>query len=808
MGESVQHPQPRPATRRGRRVWRIAGYVLLALIVLTVAAAGGGYAYLRRSLPRVAGTLAVPGLQAPVSVYRDSYGVPHIFAANRHDLYFAQGYVTAQDRLWGMELLRRSAAGRLSEIFGASQVDTDKFLRSFMLRRAGEASLQAYSQDDLQVIQSYADGVNSFIRQGVLPPEFLILGLKPEPWTAVDSLSIGKLMAYDLGGNWSAEVWRYQLIQRVGPARAAELLPEYPADAPTVIGGLEKASAALDRLLALAPVPDPNLGSNNWVLAGSRTATGKPILANDPHLSVRQPAIWYQTHLNLAAEGLNVVGVTFTGVPGVVVGHNDHIAWGVTNLGPDVQDLYVEVPNPANPREFLYNGRYEPAQVYQEDIRVKGQDKPVPFTLLVTRHGPIITGVAGAKDQRPDAALALRWTAHDPSPELAAILGFDRAKNWPEFREALRAFTVPGQNFVFAATDGTIAYRGSGRIPIRKQGNGLLPVPGWTDEYEWQGFIPFDELPELVNPAAGFIATANARPVDDRYPYFLNVAWAARYRIDRIREVLQGASGATVQDMQRLQNDHANLQARTLLPLLLPAAQAVLEQDATALEREAMQALRDWDQIDSEQAVGATIFRTWYRNLQRELFAPGMGDPLFGRMADATQITDRLVLAAAQGKPSSWLPKDGLAGVAARSLRKTVADLRQELGGRVSGWQWGQVHTVTFGHVLSAQKPLDRLFNVGPLPMGGGSDTVGAASYARLGPGFAVTSSAIFRQVVDLGDPAGNGFYVVGPGVSGHPLSRHYGDQAELWTQGGYEPQLVTPEQLQNADRLELRPAA
>jgi len=807
VGVPQSKPQPGEGRRRGRRVWRGIGYGALALVLLLVAAAGGGYAYLRRSLPQVSGTLAVPGLRAPVTVYRDSWGVPHIYAANQHDLFFSQGFVTAQDRLFGMEVLRRSAAGRLSEIFGESQVDTDKFLRSFMLRRAAEASLAAYSAADRQVIDDYAAGVNAYIDRatasGRLPPEFVVLGVRPEPWTAVDSLSIGKLMAYDLGGNWSAEIWRYQLIERVGAAKAAELLPEYPGSGPLIIPGLSQATAALDQLLAMAPPPDPGLGSNNWVLAGSRTASGKPLLANDPHLGIREPAIWYQTHLNLASEGFNVVGVTFTGVPGIVVGHNDHVAWGVTNLGPDVQDLYVEVPNPQNPQEFLHNGRYEPAQVLQEDIKVKGKERPVPFTLLVTRHGPIITPVSASKEQRPAVALAMRWTALDPSAELGAILGFDRAKNWTEFRAALQQFSVPAQNFVFAADDGTIAYRGNGRVPIRKQGNGLLPVPGWTDDYDWTGFVPWEALPEVVNPPTGFIATANAKPVDDSYPYFLNVAWAPPYRTQRIQEVLQKAQGWTVQQMEQLQTDHANLQARTLLPVLLPAAEQGLK-GASQLEQDALQALHNWDQVDSTEAVGTTLFRLWYRNLQRELYAPGMGDALFERMTDATQITDRLLLAAGQGKPSSWLPADGLPGAAARSLRKTVADLRTDLGGQVSGWKWGKVHTITFGHPLGSVKPLNLLFNVGPYALGGGSDTVGAASYSRLGPGFGVTSAAPWRQVVDLANPAGDSFDVVGPGESGNPVSSHYRDQAGLWLQGAYHPQLFSTAQLTGAQQLTL----
>lgn len=818
----------RPVPRRRPRWLRLLLGLIALLLVVSGTGTTAGYLYLRRGLPVTRGELVVPGLREPVTVIRDRWGVPHIFARNRHDLYFAQGYVTAQDRLFQMDVSRRAAAGRLAEVFGEALVETDKFLRTFGLWRAAQAMEAALSPEAREVAEAYAAGVNAYIeeaiRSGNLPPEFRLAGYTPEPWRPVDTAGIAKLMAYDLSDNWSAEVWYLQMAQKVGLEKVAELMPAYPETGPVVMR--YSAGLPLGELLAAARPVAEWTGSNNWVLSGRRTASGKPLLANDPHLGMGVPAIWYQTHLVVPGE-VNVIGVTFPGVPGIVLGHNEHIAWGVTNLGPDTQDLYLEVPNPANPREFLYDGQWEPAQVIVEEIRVKGQAEPVRHEVLITRHGPIITPVAGSQQNRPTAALALRWTAHDPSSELDAFLKINAARNWQEFREALRYFTTPTQNFVFAATDGTIAYRGNGRIPIRAKGNGLFPAPGWTSEYEWQGFIPWEELPEMVNPPEGFIATANAKVVDDRYPYFLTAAWAPPYRHARIEEVLRQAENWTVKEMQALQNDVANLQARTLWPVLERLLTQGLErapapepdgdgraaEKAAALEAAALAALRQWDQQDTPESVGATIWHTWYRHMMEATFLDEMGEDLYRRMPHGVLTFDRLILAAGEGKESGWFDDintpeaEDAAAIAARSFRSAVAELAQTLGPKVEKWQWGRLHRLPFEHRLGAVPLLRPIFNVAGAPVGGSGVTVNANAYGRTGPGFTVTLGPVWRQVVDLGDIAGNSWDVVAPGQSGHPLSPHYDDQFELWRQGKYHPQLFSEAVLSGGRRLVLQPA-
>ncbi|MEW8976943.1 MAG: penicillin acylase family protein [Symbiobacterium sp.] len=821
----------RPRTA-ARRLARWLGYTALALVAVLLVALAGGYAFARRSLPVTRGELQLPGLRAPVTVYRDEWGVPHIVAQNEHDLYMAQGYVVAQDRLFQMDLTRRAAAGRLAEVIGPSQLESDKLFRALNLRRAAEVSVQSHSPWAMELLEAYAAGVNAFIAEATaqnrLPVEFTLLGYKPEPWTPVDSALIGKLMAYDLGGNFAAEVYRLQLRNQVGEDLANQLMPVYPEDGITMIRyrpegftdpvgpgaptaaapatGIDRDGAAttggslagaavdggarlgaarpgstldLSELLALLPVPDEGRGSNNWVVAGDLTRTGKPLLANDPHLGARTPSIWYEQHLVIEGQ-INAYGVMFPGAPGIVIGQNDRIAWGVTNTNPDVQDLYIERRNPDNPYQFEYMGRWEDATVHRELILVKGQD-PVPFEVVVTRHGPIISEVVGDPDNRPAEALALKWTAHMPTPELEAVLLFPKARDWEEFREALRSFHVPTQNFVYADVDGTIAYRAGGLVPIRRQGDGLLPVPGWTDEYEWVGFIPFEEMPEAVNPPEGYIVTANNKVIDDAYPYFLTHSWSQPYRAIRIVEMIEQKKGdLTADDMQAMQADYANLHARTLLPVLLPPVErAELAEPA----RSALELLKAWDRVDSADQGAPLVWHFWWDELTRRLYEPLMGEALYRRMADKGNVTDMALLDAAAGRPNDWVEAaGGLDRLAVDSFLAAVDRAVALQGKDPSRWAWGKYHRLQPPHpVGAAATPLGWLFNPSRYPVGGSGVTVGNMSFGADGM---VRTFAPWRQVVDLADPAGNSRSVVTPGQAGHFLSPHYDDQSALHQRG------------------------
>jgi penicillin G amidase len=816
-------PQQRPAQRTRRRWLRYSAIALAALLVM---GAVGTYGFARRSLPQITGMLQLKGLSAPVTVYRDEWGVPHIEAQTRQDLFRAQGYVTAQDRLWEMDLSRRAAAGRLSEVLGESQAENDKFLRTLRLRRAAEISVKEYSPVAMEALTAYGEGVNAYIGEasaaGKLPVEFALLGYKPEPWTPADSASVGKFMAYDLGGNFTDEIYHYLLRQKVGDAMARQLWPVYPDFGPTIVKSAVAAPALpqttelppddsrvdLSGLLAVSSLfPDQFAGSNNWVVSGKLTATGKPILSNDPHLALRTPSIWYQTHLVLNGKDgqMNVIGVIFPGAPGIVIGHNDKVAWGVTNTGPDVQDLYIEKRNPENPYQFEFQGEWENAAVYKEPIKVKG-GADIPFEVVVTRHGAIISEVTGGDGARPKEALALKWTALMPTTELEAVLLLDQASNWTEFRDGLKKFLVPTQNFVFASVDGTIAYHAGGIVPIRARGDGTVPVPGNTGEYEWTGFIPFDQMPEVVNPPEGYIATANNRAVDDAYPYFITSTWAQPYRAMRIIESIQAKSGSiTADDMRMLQGDFTNLQARTLLPVLLPGLEKAALSDT---EQGALALLKGWDQVDAASSGAPLVYQLWWKHLNRMLYLPLMGDALYKQMSgyDQGNVTVEILRQGSRGTETDWLKKaGGLARLTDESFRAAVAEAVSLQGKNPQQWNWGQYHQIGPAHPIGgAVKPLGWLLNPKRYPVGGSDVTVAAMSFNRQ-TGI-VTNSAPWRQVVDMANIAGNSHDVVTPGQAGHFLSPWYASQELLHLKGELHPQLLAPEAYRQGTKLLLQP--
>ncbi|WP_251572409.1 penicillin acylase family protein [Paenibacillus sp. MER TA 81-3] len=793
-----------PVSKKKRGGWRVVWITALILALLLGSVSGIAYWIARNSLPLIQGKLELEGLQQPVSVWRDVNGVPHIEARNEHDLYLAQGYVTAQDRLFQMDMMRRLGSGQLSEIMGEQTLERDKIFRAFSLRRAAEASLEVYSADAKNVLEWYAQGVNQYIHQaqasGSLPVEFRLLGYKPADWEPIDSLVIGKNMAYDLGGHWTGQAFRYQLAQRVSPEMALELFPTYPEGGALIIQALKDHPIDLKAMLAAAVIPDPLNGSNNWVVSGKKSASGKPMLANDPHLQLGTPSIWYETHLQ-AAE-LNVSGVVFAGIPGIILGHNQHLAWGVTNLNPDVQDLYIEKRNPDNSNEFEYMGKWEPANLYDEEIKVKGKPA-VTYQVAVTRHGPIISEFA--QDNQQDLALALRWTALEPTKELEAFQRFGKTRNWEEFKEALTYFDAPAQNFVLASNDGTIAYRANGKIPIRKKGSSQVPVPGWTDEYEWTGYIPWEELPTTVNPPTGYIATANNKVVDDSYPYHITNTWSEPYREARIQQVLETKELLQAEDLQKLQFDRHNLLAEEFLEGLL----AELRNNASlrSIDQEAAELLQAWNKEDDAEQGAPLIFTFWMRQLEEVIFKPEVTDDLMKLFENRESVRNGLLRKALAGTPTLWIDgKGGIEKIALRSFQLAVDQAVSLQGRDPEKWRWGRFHQVKFAHPLGAIKPLDLLFNAKAVGMGGSKVTVGMAGWdENTGD---MNLGGAWRTVIDLADPL-KSFNVVGPGQSGQLLSPWYHDQVDAWTTGKYHETSMDPGAYRAAGHhLELVPAA
>lgn len=762
--------------QRGKRWKKIVGWTVGSLVVLIAAIAIGLYAYITRSHPQIDGEIQLTGLQEPVEVVRDENGVPHITAKNEEDLYLAQGYIQAQDRLFQMDLSRRQASGRLSEVVGEAALENDKYFLTLGLRRAAESSYDQYSETAKQVLDKFAEGVNLYIKElqesNKWPIEFTVLGYEPEPWTPVDSLTIGKYMAFDLGGHWEDQAFRYYLLQSFPEEKAYDLFPSYPEDAPYIIS---KDELDIEKSFASAVIPHEFNGSNNWVVSGEKTKSGKPILADDPHLSLATPAIWYQMHLQ--APSVNVSGVIFAGIPGIILGHNEHVAWGVTNTGPDVQDLYIEKRNPDNEYEFLFNDNWEEASVVKEEIKVKDQD-PVDYEIVITRHGPVISEFAGESGK--DTVLSLQWTALEPSSELEAVLNMNKADDWEQFEKALEGFHTPAQNFVFASTDGTIAYKANGKIPIRKKGDGLLPVPGWTDEYEWIDYIPFDELPRVVNPKEGFISTANNKVISDDYPYHISHDWAQPFRQMRIQEFISAKDNITVDDMMNLQMDKMNLQAREFVPLFVD----LLKNSEDEQVKEALSILDKWDFVDGAEQAPPMIFNLWTKEIQDVLFEEEIPIETLELFGGKRQAIDELLRKAIEGDPGPWIEEHGgLTTVLEDSLLRVLVELEDSYGSNMEKWEWGDYHQIYFAHPLSSVRPLNLLFNSGgKVPVGGSPVTVQAAAFKEDGT---VNHGASWRFVVDT-DDIQTGYHLVGPGQSGNVLSKWYHDQLESWVDGTY----------------------
>ncbi|MDQ0271289.1 penicillin acylase family protein [Cytobacillus purgationiresistens] len=769
--ETVVAKRKQTAKWKKISLWAVASIVALLLIVLMAA----NY-YLNRSLPALDGEVSLSALSESVTVVRDESGVPHVQAENEHDLYVAQGYTQAQDRLFQMDLSRRQASGQLSEVIGESALDTDKYFRTLGLRRAAEASADSYSDLGMDALKAFAEGVNLYIEElrdnGKWPVEFTILGYEPEDWTPVDSLTIGKYMAFDLGGHWQNQAFRQYLLQEFPEEKAYDLFPEYPEDAPYIIS---KSDLDLSKAFAGAVIPHEFNGSNNWVVSGEKTASGKPLLADDPHLGLATPSIWYQMHLE--TPDLNVSGVIFAGIPGIILGHNENVAWGVTNTGPDVQDLYIEKRNPEQANQFLYNDEWEDAEVIPEPIKIKDKDT-LDYEVTVTRHGPVISDFAA--DAGSDTVLSLQWTALMPSAELEAILNMNKAKNWDEFEEALLQFESPAQNFVVADQDGTIAYKANGKIPIRKTGDGLLPVPGWTDEYEWVDYIPYDELPKTVNPKEGFISTANNKIISDDYPYHISHNWAQPYRQMRIQEVLKANNKLTAEDMMELQMDEKNLQAEEFVPQFVGLLKGVDQEQ----QRKALDLLSEWDFYDRKEEAAPYIFNIWMTKIGDVLLADSFSEETLELFSGRKAAIDQLLQRALDGKPGPWIEeKGGLEEVLIQSLDLTLAQIEEAEGKDMDKWAWGDFHQVRFNHPLSSVSPLNYLFNrKGGIPVGGSSVTVKAAAFEETG---LVNHGGSWRFVMDMTNPD-DAYHLVGPGQSGNVKSPWYHDQLEAWADGTY----------------------
>jgi penicillin amidase len=708
-------------------------FINLSIAVLLVFGLGAVYWFAYRPLPKTSGQIIAP-ISAPAAVERDALGVPHISAAQWGDAIFLQGYATAQDRLWQMDALRRLAAGELSEVLGASTLELDQEARRLRLRRIAEQDVRALPAADRAVIAAYARGVNYFIEthRGALPLEFTLLRYDPRPWTITDSILCGLQMYRELTTTWRDELRKAAMLSRGDPAKVNLL---FPARA----GG------------------EFQPGSNAWVLAGNLTASGKPILANDPHLEWSLPATWYQVHLK--APGLNVTGVSLPGLPCVIIGHNARIAWGVTNLGFDVQDLYVEKIDPQTGR-YIFQGQVEQARSESEWIRVKNA-RPLEFRQWVTRHGPVMISENGRY-------FALRWTAAEPDGFAFPFLDLNRAGNWGDFTAALARYPGPGQNFVYADVDGNIGYRATGRLPIRKNYNGDLPADGSSGDFEWAGFIPFDQLPVSYNPPRGWIVTANQNPFPENYPYRVNGEFGAPFRSTEIRDRVTLRTGWKPGDMLAVQKDVYSSFASHLAHEIVSAYDHV--QPAKPQLREAVALLRSWNgQMEKQTGVPLLVTLAYEQLRERAVQAAWSGPTDIYQFMMAPAAIQNIV----DSNNRLFFPNTNQALLDA--LAAAIEEGKRTQGSNLARWDYGARNLLTIKHPVASRLPVfGKYFDIGPVEMSGSSTTIKQTS-PMLGPSM--------RFVADLANWDGS-FNNIDIGQSGQILSRHYKDQWDAYYVG------------------------
>ena len=799
--------------------------ILLALVVAVLAI---GWWWIHRSIPPLDGRIRLAGLQRPVRVQFDRFAIPHVFAGSDADAWRAVGYLQARDRLWQMELYRRAASGRLSELLGEATIAVDQRFLTLDLRRAAEREWEATPQPARTAFENHAAGVNAAMSVGFaqLPLEFQLLRVRPEPWTPIDSMGISKLFAWRLGENHTAEALRYALMEELGP-RVRGLFPEPPEWAPVVLpdddraeGSALKAEWKVERRgqrtkershndIEYPPGLewlsfDNHALSNGWVVHGSRTATGRPILANDPHLNIEMPSVWWEVHV--VSDTLDVAGVTIPGIPFVIIGHNQRVGWGLTNVGTDVQDFFVEKLD-ASRQRYLVGDRWVPLSVRKYDIRVRGRSTPIPFEVRSTRHGPVLDADQWRDAQPGDAAtqpalqetvLALKWDVVIQPGAAAAFDALARATRWTEFLDAVRRFAAPAQNFLYADVDGNIGYAVSGLVPLRNGFDGAVPAPGWPVDADWHGYVDVSELPAVTNPSDGQIVTAN-NEVSRTLPYALTTDWVAPFRAQRIVELIGQRRDFDVDDMRQIQADVTSRAAGWIL-------------DAVHAP-EPVKALRAWDRRVDARSV-SLLYQGFEEALWRATFADEMPTHLYNRFYRYAGNERFAGLRAIITDPQSpWFDDRTTSGVVEMRddmVRKAgelaVRILRERLGD-ASALRWDAVHAIRFSHPLSGGGPvLDWFFSRGPVPVAGDNMTINKTTTNLRRP-YAASEAASYRQILDVGD-WDRSVAVNTTGQSGHPRSPHYFDQNRLWRQTQHRALPYTRAAVDAAtvSRLELTP--
>jgi penicillin amidase len=767
---------------------KIIKTILISLLFLVVIALIGGLILIsgikKSALPSYKGDLNVTGLGSEVTVYRDIRGMPHIYAENEHDLYFAAGYVMAQERLWQMDLIRRATTGRLSEIFGKDYIQTDLFLRSLEMTAKSKLIISNEDPGVISAMQAYTDGVNAYIEAAgkKLPPEFKILSYRPDPWKLEDIANIIGYMGWDLAsGNLTSDIFYYRLVKKFGIEKASQIIPDWKAVnsyvfpefriSDTLLKKAQMFISSMDKLKPLGIVSFS--GSNNWAVTGRKSETGKPILSNDMHLSFGSPGIWFQMHQVIPGK-LNVTGVVVPGEPFVVAGHNERIAWGMTNLMVDDIDLFAEKINPGNEDQYFFNGEWRNMVVRDEIIKIKGGMQDT-LKLRFTHRGPVISGFRDVND----ATLTMRWAGYDYSDEIKAVCLLNRASDWKDFRDAIKSFRSVSQNFAYADVDGNIGLNTGGGIAIRK-GSGTSIRNGETDEFDWKGFVPFGQLPYSLNPEAGFVSSANNKTVSDDYPYYISAGFIMPYRINRIRQMLNEKEIFNINDFKRMITDQHSDYAALLTPFILKLNDR--KSELSQSEKDGLALFSGWDYDMNADLVVPSIFEFFRISFIKNLLSDELGE-LYDQLFGTTK--EYYIYRILTTGPDEWVDdintpvKETLDDIVLKSFKDCIASLTDERGPDISNWKWGDIHKIRIVHPLGTVKILDILFgfNSDSYRVGGSNHTVSPYSYSS---GFVVDDGASERHIFNTAD-WDKSLTIIPTGESGIPSSEFYLSQTRAY---------------------------
>lgn len=787
--------------------------LLIFFFILLVGFAGLAFYWtFYKPLPDYEAILELEGLQSEVTIHWDEFGVPHIFGESDQDLYYSMGYVHAQDRLWQMTISQMAAEGRFAEFFGPDLVDFDKYQRTLGFWKIAEEILSTdITQSELERLQAYADGVNAFVNENSnrLPVQFALSGMEPIEWTPQHSVAIVRLMGWELNLSWWSEVTYNYLKNKLTPEQFNEILLTWDDDFPTSLDDNESiglSTAALLPMLEmeykkreLLQIEGSHVGSNAWVVDGSRTSTGYPILAGDPHLGLDMPGKWYEVHLN--RNGQNVSGVTIAGLPGIVLGQNDHMAWSFTNIMADDTDFFLEIVDPEDRGRYVIDSAnvglvaFQPFEKVRELIKVKDSDA-VFHEYRVTKNGPVITDMYPNLDLIDNQVISMKWMGHEVSNELRTMYEINWATNFQEFKDALEHFDVPGQNFMYGDLEGNIAMYSTARLPVRT-GNKVTLRRGWVPEDDWQGYIPREEMPHVVNPAKGWIANANNKLTTENYPHYIASFWEPSSRIERIVSTLSTDSSVTIDDMISLQNDSYSSFAATLTPIILDIINNQQEYDFSL----PVSYLENWDFKYSNSSTAASIFDVFFTKLTENTLKDEFGDAAYQNFVVHELIPVRTMAELLQDS-SSLFDNINTESVESRnqmvltSMQDAILFLSDSLGTEPFEWRWEQLHTITFKpplFSLAAEDPnspaalsmiVDNVLSKGPYSVEGHGMSVNNGQYSWEKP-FEMTLGASVRRIIDFSDLSATRS-VLPTGQSGNPISEHYGDQSSMWLNRQY----------------------